>query len=247
MARFGLAAIASLSGIAVLSSCVGGDPATIIVLDGGPPASPSSDASAEGNTSSSGGIQGTAKDAAVDADAAASVCPKNLTLTAADLDKDIGWKPAVKTPGACTEADLMQFDKNLKSFQFKKYLDLGNALSAPCKACAISVDTDQAWGPIVGMAADGGFTGFFNFGACFGEIEGAACGKSLQYEQLCYSAQCGGCATQNEKNVCVGTANQSPALCRSFSDQVPVDCPDLMNTAKQCNSIVDAVKTLCGS
>jgi hypothetical protein len=248
MARFGLAAIASLSGIAVLSSCVGGDPATIIVLDGGPPASPSSDASADdGNASSSGGIQGTAKDAAVDADAAASVCPKNLTLTAADLDKDFGWKPAVKTPVACSQADLTQLEKNLSSPQVFTYLDLGNGLSPSCKACAISFDTDDAWGPIVATEADGGATGFINFGACYGNIEGAACGKSVQYEQFCYRAQCGDCATPGERATCTDVAGKSAAACKGFKDQIATDCPNFVNTAKECSFFSDAVKTLCGS
>jgi hypothetical protein len=247
MARFGLAAIASLSGIAVLSSCVGGDPATIIVVDGGPPASPSSDASADGNTSSSGGIQGTAKDAALDADAAASVCPKNLTLTALDLDKEIGWKPAVKTPGACTETDLTQLNANLSVFQYKNYLDLGNGLTASCKACAISLDTDAAWGPIVALASDGGMTGFMNLGACLGEVVSPACGKSFQYEQFCETAQCRECATQAEKNTCAEAAGQSASLCKAFLDKMRADCPDLASKVDQCLPFDDAVKTLCGS
>ena len=247
MARFGLAAIASLSGIAVLSSCVGGDPATIIVLDGGPPASPSSDASADGNTSSSGGIQGTAKDAALDADAARAVCPSNVQVTTAGLDQSKGWKPAVKTPGACSQTDLTQLEDNMKSLQSKTYLDLGKNLSAGCRACAIALDTDQTWGPIVATAADGGTTGFYNYGACFGDLEGPACGKSLQYEQFCYSSQCGECATPADKKTCIDAAGQSASLCKEFNDQTSTSCPDLVNSAKQCSTLLDAVRILCGS
>jgi hypothetical protein len=111
----------------------------------------------------------------------------------------------------------------------------------------ISFDSDAAWGPIVATATDGGKTGFINFGACFGEIEGAVCGKSLQYEQFCYSAECGDCATPSEKNTCTQVANQSASLCKGFSDRTSTDCPDLVNTATHCNTIFDAVKTLCGS
>lgn len=128
------------------------------------------------------GVDGSAKDAETDASAdadAGPTCPKNLPLTAADLDKEYGWNPAVKSPGSCSAADLATFENDFKLAGAKpNYVALGAGLSASCQACVISFDTDASWGPIVATKADNGATG---------------------------------------------------------------------TTAKQCNSMFDAVKTLCGS
>lgn len=248
MVRFGLTAVVTVSGsVLVLASCVGDNPASVIVLDGGSPSS--SDAASGGSSSSSGSIDGSVKDADTDAAAdAAPVCPKNVPLTGADLDKEIGWKPAVKSPGACSAADLATLENNFKAAGTKpNYVSVGTGLSAPCQACVIAYDTDASWGPIVATKADNGATGFVNFGACFGDVEGAACGKSLQYEQFCYKVACGECATTAETTMCTQKAAEAGGMCKGFADATQANCPDLTNTAKQCNSLFDAVKTLCGS
>lgn len=110
----------------------------------------------------------------------------------------------------------------------------------------MSFDGDATWAIFVASALDGAETGFINFGACFGNVEGVACGKSLQYEQFCYAAQCGKCATHGAKNACTETAGASASLCKPFKDQTAIDCPALAETAKQCGTVVDALKTLCG-
>ena len=205
-----------------------------------------STSSSGGSTSSSGGSSGIVKDAGKDADP--DECPINVPLSAADLDAEIGWKSATKTPGACSATDLTQLQNNFNNPAIASYLDLGSGLSASCKACAISLDTAASWGPIVATAADNGATGFINFGACFGDIEGAACGKSLQYEQFCYSVACNECATtQAERQQCVSAAGQTGAMCKGFGDTTTVNCPNIATTAAKCNTVFDAVKTLCGS
>lgn len=174
-------------------------------------------------------------------------CPKNLPVTAADLDKEIGWKAAVATPGSCVQADVTQLEANFKDTNIQSYFDLGTGLSAECKACVFSKDTDANWQPIVGTAADNGKTGFVNFGACFGSIEGDACGKALQFEQFCYNIACNECATtQTERQKCIGKAGDTGGMCEEFGKSTGTACPDLQATATRCNSVLDAVKTLCG-
>ena len=176
-----------------------------------------------------------------------SDCPQNVAITEADLDKEIGWKAAVAAPGSCEQADITQLEANFKDTNIQSYFDLGNGLSAECKACVFSKDTDANWQPIVGTAENNGETGFVNFGACFGSIEGDACGKALQYEQFCYNIACNECATtQTERQKCIGTAGDTGGMCEEFGKSTGTACPKLQDTASQCNSVLDAVKTLCG-
>lgn len=165
-------------------------------------------------------------------------------MTAADLDAEIGWKPATKTPGACSAADLTQLQANFQSSSTATYLDLGKNLSASCKACAISYDTATNWQPIVATQADGGATGFVNFGACFGNVESAACGKALQYEQFCYNVACNECTTTTQRQQCVEAAGTT-GMCTTFGNTTATSCPNIATSAMSCNSILDAVKTLC--
>ena len=192
--------------------------------------SSSGGSSSGGSTSSSGGTSG--------------LCPENVPLTAADLDAEIGWKSATKTPGACSAADLTTLQNNFQSTTINTYLDLGNGLSASCKACAISYDTDADWGPIVATFANGGDTGFVNFGACFGNVEGATCGKALQYEQFCYNIACGSCTSTTQRNACVSSAG-STGMCKDFGTTTGTACPNINTTNTTCGSVIDAVKYLC--
>ena len=174
-------------------------------------------------------------------------CPADAPLTEADLDKEIGWKEAKKTPGACSATDLTQLETNFKDTGIKTYFDLGKQLSDECFACVFAKDTDANWGPIVGTAENNGETGFVNFGACFGAVEDPACGKALQYEQFCYNIACNECTTTStERQKCVEKAGSS-GMCTEFGDATAKACPNIQTSAKQCNSIIDAAKTLCGS
>ena len=174
-------------------------------------------------------------------------CPQNVPLTEADLEKEIGWKEAKKTPGACSPTDLTQLEKNFEDTGIKSYFDLGKQLSDECFACVFAKDTDANWGPIVGTAENNGETGFVNFGACFGAVEDPACGKALQYEQFCYNIACNECATTStERQKCTEKAGSS-GMCTEFGDTTATACPNIQTSAKQCNSIIDAAKTLCGS
>jgi hypothetical protein len=168
-------------------------------------------------------------------------------MTAAELDTQVGWKCPAAVKGACSAADITQLDTNFKDAGLQSWFDLGNNLSASCKACAFAKDTDANWGAIVGTAADNGQTGFINFGACYGHVEGDKCGRSLQYEQFCYNIVCNECAaTSAERAKCVQFAG-SQGSCKGFGDDTAKNCPQLTNTSKTCNTVFDAVKHLCGT
>jgi hypothetical protein len=233
-----LFALASVSAIAGLMTAVGCSTTTTETN----PGTSTSDAGKD--------TGGSTKDRTVvgdDEEEPAGDCPQDVPLTAADLDKEIGWKAAKATPGACTTADITQLEANFKDTGIKSYFDLGKSLSDDCFACAFAKDTDAAWGPIVGTAENNGETGFVNFGACFGHVEDADCGKALQYEQFCYNIACNECATTStERQKCVEKAGSS-GMCTEFGDTTAKACPNIQTSAKKCNSIVDAVKTLCGA
>lgn len=177
-------------------------------------------------------------------------CPAkpDKPITADVLDQEIGWKPAKAAPGSCTQADLTKLEANFKDTNLKTYFDLGNGLSPDCVTCTFSKDTDANWQPIVGTAMDNGMTGFINFGACFGSKDGDACGKALQYEQFCYNIVCNQCATtQTEHDQCVQAAGMDQDICGALGDATGKACPNLQANAKACNTIIDAVTTLCGA
>ena len=176
-------------------------------------------------------------------------CPSDASLTESDLDAEIGWKPSVPAKGACTTGDLDQLEKNFSDTSLQSYLDLGKGLSTACRACVISKDTDAKWGPIVavGDGGGGGASGFVNYGACFGAIEGDACGKAIQYESFCTNIACQDCAfSQKEQAECVTKSTTDNGMCASFSNQRTAACPSWALNVKSCGTILKAVQTLCG-
>jgi hypothetical protein len=178
----------------------------------------------------------------------AGACPRIVALTAADLDESRGWKPALAAPGSCDAADLTKLEGNLKdTANVKTYFDLGNGMSEACVKCAIGKDTDTNWPTIIGLESTSGETGFYNYGACFGFIEGDDCGKALQYEQFCYNVACNACAkTSTERQKCINLAG-SDGMCKDFAAATQTACPNRTETSKSCGSVVNGVKTLCGS
>jgi len=237
-----LFALASVSAIAGLMTTVTASGCSSTTTENAP---------SEGGASSSSGS--TSKDAATDRkqipgdneDEEPTDCPANVPLTEADLEKEIGWKPAKANPQACSAADITKLEANFKNTNIKTYFDLGEGLGDDCFACVFAKDTDANWGPIVGTAENNGETGFVNFGACFGFVEDEACGKALQYEQFCYNIACNECTTTStERQKCVEKAGSS-GMCTEFGDATAKACPDIQTSAKKCNSIIDAAKTLC--
>jgi hypothetical protein len=239
-----LFALASVSAIAGLMTAVTASGCSTTTTE-------SSSSSSSGGTGDGGKDSGgSTKDRTVvgdDEEDTPTDCPQDVPLTEADLDKEIGWKEAKATPGACSAADLTQLEANFKDTGIKTYFDLGKNLPDNCFKCVFAKDTDANWGPIVGTAENDGETGFVNFGACFGYVEDADCGKALQYEQFCYNIACNECTTTStERQKCVEKAGSS-GMCSDFGDTTAKACPNIQTTAKKCNSIIDAAKTLCGA
>ena len=170
---------------------------------------------------------------------------ENSPLTPKDLDKNPGWKPANPPVPACTSGDFVQLESNLKNA--KAWADMSKGLSQSCQDCVITDDTDQAGGPLVTQTqtVKGSKEGFFNYGACFGYKEGATCGRAVQYYQFCLDAACGTCASSSEHVKCTEAAASPGGMCKSFADDVISSCPKIATTAKFCNNIIDAAKTLC--
>lgn len=175
-------------------------------------------------------------------------CPANVALTPTDLDQEIGWKSGAPAKGSCTAADLTKLASNFEDTGVQTYFDLAKGVSTTCKACAVSKDTDAKWAPIVGTAANNGETGFINYGACFGAIEGDACGKAIQYEKFCENIACNECAFDSkERAACVSKAGASGGMCSKFASTRTSACPSWTLNVKSCGDILEAIKTLCGA
>jgi hypothetical protein len=246
---YGVAAVTAIFGILMAASTQGcgssvaTDSAAASLEKSGPLASGADngmkkvkDGGGGGSTSSSSGSIGW--------EGGVPACVVNVPLTPADLDQDPGWKAAGPAVAACTFTEIAQLESNLS--YAKAWADAGTGLSQTCKACVVTNESDAQWGPIVLDPASGGMGGFFNFGACFGHLEGAACGRAVQYEQFCLAMACGTCATSAERDQCREVASAAGGMCKSFSDDVFGACPNIARSGKFCNSQIDAAKTLCG-
>jgi hypothetical protein len=175
-------------------------------------------------------------------------CPQDVPLTEADLDKEIGWKPGAPAPGSCTDADLQAIAANFTDTSIKTYFDLAKGVTDTCRACVVSKDTDAKWGPIVGTAENDGETGFVNYGACFGAIEGDACGKAIQYQTFCENIACNECAVSTKERAdCIALASNPNAMCEPFTKKRTTACPSWTLNVKSCGEVQTAIKTLCGS
>jgi len=176
------------------------------------------------------------------------ICPMDVPLSNADLDKEIGWKPGSPAQGSCSTADISQLESNFKSTSITTYFDLAKGVSDTCHACVVSKDTDAKWGPIVGTAENNGETGFVNYGACFGAIEGDACGKAIQYEAFCQNIACNECVTtESERAKCISAASAAGNMCESFTNEKTKSCPSWSLNVKSCGDVLTAIKTLCGA
>lgn len=174
----------------------------------------------------------------------AGSCVKAVTVTEATIEKDIGpYKPGKITPDRCTTQDLSQFEANLKDTNLKEWVDLKKDLPTDCAACIITNTKDDNWGPIV--VNDEG-AGFVNFGACFGALENADCGKNLQFGEFCYDAACEDCASDADQTACVKESSGAGGACEEFASGVEANCKKLQTNFKKCENALAGAKTLCG-
>jgi len=167
--------------------------------------------------------------------------PGAYPLEAGTLDEEIGWKPADAGRGACTDEELATVLSNPVD---GGYFDLANGVSVGCRACIVSKDTDDAWGPIVGTAENGGETGFINIGACFAVAFGAACGKAVQYERFCKNLACYEWCAPVAIPGCEALSLAPTAMCHAFGLETDAACPDDAGTT--CATIGDVLRSVCG-
>lgn len=252
MKVFTSASIVSVAGIAIVavacsSSSTGGEGGG----DGGTSSSGGSSGTAlidgGGGTGQAGGkCQGEGSiTVAASPGGDAGGCPKDVTVSSASLDKDVGWHCPSGKKGSCTNEELAAIAKNFDDTSVKSLFDITKDASDTCKACAVSKETDSAWAPIVGFTDSNGETGILNYGACFGFLIGATCGRSVQYLEFCIAQACSECAMSDAQAAACAKA-ASEGACKGFVDSVAKECPLLANAKDQCSDIMDAVKTVCG-
>lgn len=179
----------------------------------------------------------------------AGQCPLNEALTADDLLAKPGYKPGKAQPGACTTTELAQFEKNLDDTNIKTWKDLGNQLGTTCADCIITSTAKDNWGPVVYTEESGGDRGFYNFGACFGVVEGNdLCGQSVQLLEFCLDAACDTCAeTAADREACIDKAADTSGMCAAFVETLQNECKQLTTSGKKCNAIADAAAAICGA
>src|SRR5262249_20655016 len=104
----------------------------------------------------------------------AGSCPEPVPFTATDFTWDPGYKSPKSPTAACTDADISKIAANIQS-PATSYLDFVRGVTADCKSCAVANWNDSNWAPLVLFQTDGS-KGIIDFGACFGVLEGEACG-----------------------------------------------------------------------
>jgi hypothetical protein len=175
----------------------------------------------------------------------AATCLVDPEVTPATFEQSPGYKPGAQNSGACTTVDLSQFEKNLDDANIKTWKDLGTDIGTTCADCIITSKEAANWGPVV-YTDDVGDRGFYNFGACFGVVEQASCGKAVQFLEWCLDAACDACTTQGDRDSCIESAFDTGGPCESFAETLGAECKNLTTSGKKCNNILDAAKTLCG-
>jgi hypothetical protein len=171
------------------------------------------------------------------------VCP-GAPPTFADLEASGGWKapPAAATVGACSPANITQFQTNLGTAQ--TYNDLKTSLPAGCVSCIFSLETSATWSFVVTDAA--GTNGFMNYGACYARATTGtdACGKAIQYNDFCLSSSCSACATDPEYATCTGGKQCDANFGAAITSGCPAN-PAALDAA--CATSDKAINVLCGT
>lgn len=177
----------------------------------------------------------------------AGACPLDVPLTKDDLLAEPGYKPGKVSAGACTPEELAQFEKNLDDVDVKTWIDLGRDIGQTCADCIVTSSSAPSWGPVVYTEESGGDRGFYNFGACFGVVEGSdLCGQSVQFLELCFETACSCAHTRAERERCLDAAGDLGSMCEEFVAALQKDCKQIAASDMKCNDVVKAAKTLCG-
>jgi hypothetical protein len=182
-----------------------------------------------------------------DTDTGAPTCPTTDPITSADIDGQIGWKPAAAIQNVCTPTDLSKLEANFNSGTANTFLDLVAGLVDPCKSCILTPKTAAAWGPIVTFTDDGQ-QGIVNFGACYSVAVSPNCGKFNEYVELCIDSACADCPANDDTafNACVQKAIAKTGACSGPITDAQGACGSDTTTAdKACGDVIDGASVLC--
>ena len=163
--------------------------------------------------------------------------PVGDPLTIAALDAELGWKAPGPRQNACSDEDLETINsvKNATS-----YRDFVKGTSAACQACAVSEKDSPSWGPIVMLGSSP--VGLANYGACFAAVDNPACGKAMQYFQVCLLQACAPCTAPEDTQACAQEAAQ--AQCEEVFLAAQSSCKDAQAEAS-CSSLLLGIEYLC--
>jgi hypothetical protein len=167
-------------------------------------------------------------------------------------DATFGFElPQVASPAVCEAADFAQLQANFNGAQ--KWSDLVNGLAPACADCVLTPKGAPNYGPLVTISADG-TQGFSNFGACFAhytkangatDADATACGKSMNYTELCIREACDCAITDAEQTVCIQKALGTGGVCRPFGTGLSA-CNLTGAQENYCNSLINGARVLCG-
>jgi hypothetical protein len=174
-------------------------------------------------------------------------CPGDAP-TKAELEQSSGWKPPPAVQKVCSASDIAAFDASFKSASL--YSDLIKGLPAACGACILGKQTDATWSFVV--TDDAGQLGFLNYGACYARAAGGsdACGKAVQYSELCVTASCTDCASASESSACQNDTATQAACATNFAADIQAGCGTEQAKLKAlddaCGTAPHAAGVLCG-
>jgi hypothetical protein len=168
--------------------------------------------------------------------------PKGDELTLEAIDSEIGWKPPAAPSASCSTEEITTIEKAFDTA--KTWFDLVAGVSDNCKSCVATKDDQANWGPIV-IFEDDGSGGFANFGACYASVDSEACGKALQYAEICLNASCTECeAGTPDDKACIQLAQDKQ--CKGIIAEVQKSCKNASADTK-CSSVIKGIATLCGA
>jgi hypothetical protein len=175
-------------------------------------------------------------------------CPAT-TITAADVPT---WQaPSAASDGACNAADIAALTSNFNSMT-ATFTDGYNAISATCRTCVFSNQTDTHWQAIVWAPdmATGMGNAFVNYGACYALVPNgsAACGKGVQDFQDCATAACPSpdCDGSDMGQTCVDSAVMG--VCMQYDSEQTTGCGSAQTTLDNtCGDALTAINFMCGT
>ena len=125
----------------------------------------------------------------------------------------------------------------------------------PVISVAVTPKDKANYGVVVTISADGA-QGFSNFGACFAhftqlaidggnaDTDAAACGKGMNYTELCIREACDCAVSDAEQTACIQKALGTGGVCRPFGAGLSA-CKLSSAEESYCNSLINGARVLC--